>query len=76
MSSEKLHFRNYLAEHGVETTPEHAGRIYDLTKKIMKNVGTMSLMELWALEEELNPEELEIFNYIRSRVCKIGENRC
>jgi hypothetical protein len=72
----KIQFRNYLAEHGIETTPEHAAKIYDIAFKILKNVNKMSMMDVWTLEEELEAEELQLFQQIRLQALQMGGELC
>lgn len=44
-------FRNFLAESGVEMTPEQSAKAYGALKKFVRRAKKMSLKDIWAVEE-------------------------
>lgn len=47
-----MKFRNLMAEHGFEFTPEQASEVYAGAKRIIKNARKMSQVDFWNLKEQ------------------------
>ena len=53
-------FRNFLAESGVEMTPEESAKAYAALKKFVKRAKKMSLKDIWKVGEH-NEEYADLY---------------